>query len=72
MDCGKSKSNLPVWARPRALLVPAKVTLVKDNETLYSIGRRNLDSERLANTNLRRLPARNISSLSVPLHSAAR
>ena len=76
-DGQKSKLGFTVWACPQvattadepnntvlcvhSVLRYTEVTAVMDNEALYSINGRNLDTERLSNTNYHRLSARSIS-----------
>ena len=53
----------------RSLLEHTDVTIMYDNEALYDICRRNLDIERPTYTNLNRLIAQIISSLTASLRS---
>ena len=55
-----------------SLLEHTDVTIMYDNEALYDICRRNLDIERPTYTNLNRLIAQIISSLTVPGSDEAR
>merc|ERR1711890_228253 len=80
---GKSKLSFTVWACPQvatavvepyntvlcvhSLLEHTDVTNMVDNEALYDICRRNLDIERPTYTNLNRLLAQIISSLTASL-----
>ena len=79
----KSKISFTVWACPQvatavvepyntvlcvhSLLEHTDVTIMYDNEALYDICRRNLDIERPTYTNLNRLLAQIISSLTASL-----
>merc|ERR1712071_244801 len=79
----KSKLSFTVWACPQvatavvepyntvlcvhSLLEHTDVTIMMDNEALYDICRRNLDIERPTYTNLNRLMAQIISSLTASL-----
>merc|ERR1711865_1133444 len=79
----KSKLSFTVWACPQvatavvepyntvlcvhSLLEHTDVTIMYDNEALYDICRRNLDIERPTYTNLNRLLAQIISSLTASL-----
>merc|ERR1712194_899460 len=79
----KSKLSFTVWACPQvatavvepyntvlcvhSLLEHTDVTIMYDNEALYDICRRNLDIERSTYTNLNRLLAQIISSLTASL-----
>jgi tubulin alpha len=79
----KSKISFTVWACPQvatavvepyntvlcvhSLLEHTDVTIMMDNEALYDICRRNLDIERPTYTNLNRLLAQIISSLTASL-----
>ena len=76
-DGQKSKLGFTVWACPQvattadepnntvlcvhSVLGYTEVIAVMDNEALYSINGRNLDTERLSNTNYHRLSASSIS-----------
>merc|ERR1711972_1043550 len=80
----KSKLSFTVWACPQvatavvepyntvlcvhSLLEHTDVTIMMDNEALYDICCRNLDIERPTYTNLNRLLAQIISSLTASLH----
>merc|ERR1712110_583599 len=65
VDYGKkSKLSFTVWACPQ---VATAVVEPYDNEALYDICRRNLDIERPTYTNLNRLLAQIISSLTASL-----
>ena len=84
----KSKLSFTVWACPQvatavvepyntvlcihSLLENTDITVMYDNEGLYDICRRNLDIERPTYTDLSRLLAQVISSLTASLRSMAR
>ncbi|CAE8682443.1 unnamed protein product [Polarella glacialis] len=69
VDYGKkSKISFTVWACPQiSTAVHTDVTIMYDNEALYDICRRSLDIERPTYTNLNRMLAQIISSLTVSL-----
>ena len=67
--CGFTELQIKVLC-VHSLLEHTDVTIMYDNEALYDICRRNLDIERPTYTNLNRLIAQIISSLTASLRNS--